>query len=109
MFGKIQHRRIYRRKGYIHAFVVLAAASSVCVARDTFPVFSGAHAVSATAGVHHDQRPRFDNRTVDSYTATSSFLLSAPAESEAEPVAAAAAPVSFHIDAPRYNRPPPIL
>jgi hypothetical protein len=94
----------------IRALMVFAAASAVLSARNTPPTFahaSSTHSVKAVA--HHDQRPRFDNNTPQSYPLPAAFALVGPTEIHAHLRLATAILVSFPTKGARFNRPPPIL
>jgi hypothetical protein len=97
-----------QRITWIHVLVLLTAGSALLLARNTAPNFpntSSIHAVSAST--KHDQRPRFDNSSVQYCPPSATFVLSLPTEAKAHVSFATALLVSFHSKGAHYNRPPP--
>jgi hypothetical protein len=99
-----------RRRKYVRALVLCAAASALLLARNSSPQFSDPSSVHAvTANAHHDQRPRFDNSGFNYCPPNAAFLLSPPTELHAHLSLATVHAFSFHTKGAHYNRPPPSL
>lgn len=115
MLIRRQSRHSDRQKKYSRALLVCAAASALFLARNSAPKFSDASSVHAVeAGSHHDQRPRFENRRLDTTglpccPANDMLVVSPPAETHGHLTLATTSLFSFPDKGAHYNRPPPVF
>jgi hypothetical protein len=99
-----------RRIKWVHALVVVAAASALISVRNTPPEFPSAQSVHAfKSSTQHHQRPRFDNSSPNYFAAPPASALFPLTVVQTQLTFATALFPSFQSKGAHYNRPPPLL